>query len=58
MKKASTCGISRDEYHAAVRLCPANPAFAGTYEAWVAATMKAVEQLCRQLNKTAAETKI
>jgi len=54
----SACGISREEYHAAVRRCPANPAFAGSYEAWVEATLKEVEKLCSRLNKAPADTKL
>lgn len=54
----SACGISREEYHAAVRRCPANPAFDGSYEAWVEATLKEVEKLGRQIKKAPADSKL
>ena len=37
-------GISRDEYLAAVRVCPSHPAFAGTYEDWIRATLSEIEK--------------
>jgi hypothetical protein len=38
-------GISRDEYLVAVRLCPTHPAFTGTYEDWIRATMRNIEDV-------------
>ena len=38
-------GISRDEYLAAVRLFPTHPAFAGTYEDWIRATLSDIEKV-------------
>lgn len=38
-------GIGRDEYLVAVRLCPTHPAFVGTYEDWIRATLKEIEKV-------------
>ena len=53
--KKKLVGISRQEYLAAVRLCPTNPAFAGTYESWLETTLHEIQSVLTRSKKAATQ---
>jgi hypothetical protein len=44
----SPLGLSRPEYIAGVRLCPKHPAFAGTYEDWIEASLVEIQTISQK----------
>jgi len=44
----SPLGLSRSEYIAGVRLCPKHPAFAGTYENWIEASLEVIRKIAQK----------